>query len=620
MEKDLVLNGVHIGEHGFDPEKVIDEITERCIKPELNFVTIRPRYHGRRDPIAQRYFIEWAKFLSENKIYFVFLYTVQFAPEGKDSQLEPETIAKIKEIAGEYFLGDMIGEVGSSRACKQAGYFKKQGGRVDPTALTLDYPDMKAAHEGYVKGVGEYINIDKKLGIEDVISVEATGLNKYNAEAGVTIPMLELMCGNPDILVSSLRGTARAIDSKLWGTYVAHEWYGGMRHTDVLKRKRLDLAYKYAYLSGTNVFCLESGDECLESYGDYFSADSEICGDYRKILSDTMELIKKDSRPKGGPKVSVAFVSGLHDAWGGWGGSSVWNQFHRREWGHSDAEYSWRLLDEIGAKRQWTDIANYGENDLSASPAYGMYDIVPIEADVDHLSRYECLIFVGWNSMTDENMDKLTEYVRRGGHLLMSAAHLNYSTVRGGNVTLPCAEKLQKLFGCRFSGDVITTNAGLKFKFEALAENRLYPGSKDCVADPIYSAGYADWAKTELCGGYATAVLSDSFVATDIGINAVIENKVGSGVATLVTSINYPGHGAIWPLYRALVREFITASAREADIKVIGSDRLRWSVYDGGKVYLLNTDYDTPITVTLLKDGKKTEITLKSLELKIVEV
>ncbi len=620
MERDFVLNGIHIGEHNFEPEKVIDEIYERCVKPGFNFVTIRPRYHSRDIDVPQHYFIEWAKYLAEHKIYFIFLYTVQFTPEDRESLLDADTVTKMRDIAGEYFIGDMIGEVGSSRACKHAGYFRKSAGRADPTQQKLDYADMKEAHEGYVKGVSEYINVDKKLNVPEVVSVEATGLNKYNAEAGVTIPMLELMCGNPDILVSSLRGTARAIDSKMWGTYVAHEWYGGMRHADTLKRKRLELAYKYAYLAGTNVFCLESGDECLESYGDAYDKDSEICHDYQNVLKNTMELIRRDERPKGGPKAKVAFVSGLHDAWGGWGGSSVWNQFHRKEWGHSDAEYSWRLLDEIGAKRQWTDIANFGEHDFSAYPAYGMYDIVPIEADVEHLLRYDYLIFLGWNSMTDENMDKLTEYVNQGGNLLMSVAHLNYSTVRGGTLTLPSNEKLKKLFGCRYTGEVVNTNAGIKFKFTSVNEDVLYPGTKDLVADPIYSAGYVNWAKFELCGGVETAVISDSFANVDLKTPAVIEHKVGQGTATLVTSTNYPGNGALYPLYRAMMREFITASSRKCEIRVLGNDRLRWAVYDNHKVYLLNTDYDMPITVKVIYKDKEQTLTLDSLELKSLEM
>ena len=302
-----------------------------------------------------------------------------------------------------------------------------------------------------------------------------------------------------------------------------------------------------------------------------------------------------------------------------WGGSSVWNQFGREEWAHGEAEYSWRLLDEIGTKRTWNDIANFGEHDTSALPAYGMYDIVPIEADIDALSRYDTLIFVGWNTLIDEDMEKLTEYVRRGGHLLMSMAHLNKESSRDGKRTFPDNEKLEMLFGCRFTGKTLRTNAGVKFQFDALNEKMLYPGTKNRMCDPIYSAGYVEYAEMELCGGYETAHLSESFRNEVHGIPTVIENRIGYGIATLITSVNYPGHPAFYPLYRALVREMISSSARNCGILVIASDRLRYSVYGdeaNGKMYLLNTDYDLPITVKVTLPGQEQTLTLNPLELK----
>lgn len=616
---DTVLNGVHIGEHGFDPDKVIDEIYERCVQTGLNFVTIRPGYKSRRPYIPQHYFLEWAEYLAAHKIYFIFLYTVQHAPDGRQSHLDPETVAKIRQIAGEYYLGDMIGEVGSSMACKMPGYFSGSP-RKDNTVIRTDYPDMKAAHEGYVESAKKYIAVDRALGHPDILSIEATILHKYNTEAGVTIPMLEMMCGQPELQIAALRGAARASDAKMWGTYIAHEWYGGMRHDDTLKRKRLELAYKYAYMAGTNCLCLESGDVQIESYGQEHGRDSTLCRDYQNVLTSTMELIRSDDRPLGGPKTKVAFVSGLHDAWGGWGGSSVWNQFYRPEWGYGEAEYSWRLLDEIGTKRSWSDVANFGTQDLSPYPAYGMYDIVPIEADEAHLAQYDYLIFLGWNSMTDENMEKLTRYVQQGGNLLMSAAHLNTNTKRDGAFSLPANEKLEALFGCRFTGEVIPSNDGVKFCNVAANEAIVYPGCPELHSDPVYSAGYVNWAKMTLCGGTEAAVLGDSFAGKSGGLCAAVQNKLGNGTATLVTAMNYPGHGALMPLYRAMVRAFLTASVKQSSIRVLGSDRLRWAVYGADKIYLLNTDYDMPITVKVIKENREQTVTLNSLELKWLEV
>ena len=616
MDRDIVLNGIHIGEHSFKVDSILQEIKDRVISQGLNFVTLRTKGSN----IPQEAFVEWARFLAENRIYFCFLYTVQYAPPGRKSQFDKETVEKMKEVAGAYFLGDILGETGSSGACKAAGYFRTVAGRGRDPVVVPEYTDMEAAHKSYVERVTRYVQINRELGMPNTLSGEATALNKYNMEAGVTIPLLETMCGNPDILVSSVRGVSRAWDCPLWGTYIAHEWYGGFRHRDPLKLKRLELAYKYCYLAGSNIFCQESGDEAIESYGQAIDGNDPVCARFRDVITETMAYIQQDVRPKGGPKVSVAFVSGLHDAWGGWGGTSIWNQFHKPEWGHGEAEHSWRLLEEIGIRRNWSDVANYGAEDLSGTPAYGMYDIVPIEAKLENLCRYDCLIFLGWNTMTPENMDKLTAYVEQGGRLLMTAAHLNTETRRGAGFRPVSNEQIQKLFGAGFTGQTRQTNDGVKFRDVSLDPEVLYPGTPDGFADPICSGGYVNYGVFELRDGSAAALHGDSFGYQPEGLPAVIENRLGKGIATLVTAVNYPGQPALMPLYRTVLRAMLTAGAAACPIQVLGSDRLRWACYAGDKLYLLNTDYDLPITVKIKKGGREIYETLNPLELKSMEV
>ena len=635
MKKEMILNGIHIGEHSFEPEKIIDEIKTRCIDYGFNYVSLRPR----GEEFSQEYFVDWASFLAQNKIYFSFNYLTQFSPEGKESRIDAKTVKRVKEIAGEYFLGELHGEPGSMYACKLPGYYLaaakdmlqtgKEQGKIDPTQYRSiyrnfrlqKYDDMKQAHEGYIRQLSEFTDVNKKYGMPNILCVDASGFAKYNAEAGVNIPVLEICPGNPDVLVPIVRGVARAFDSKLWGTFAAHEWYGGLRHDDPLKMKRLELTYKYAFLSGSQMFLLESGDTGVSGYGQVFEEDSEVCLNYKRVLREMQEYISSEERPAGGPKVKVAFVSGLHDGWAGkWGRSCLFNQFYREEWGYNEAEHSWMLLDEIYGKRVWGETENYGKYDTSSSPAYGLYDIVPIEADVDHLSRYDYLIFLGWNTMTEENMDKLTEYVRRGGHLVMSAAHLNTQTKRGAEYQMISDEKVEQLFGCRFMGEIRRTVSGANFKYDSLDENVMYPIYRSGGCDPMFAAGYADYARFAVCEGKTIAYASDSFAEKLSDLPMVIENKLGDGVATLVTNVNYPGNPAVFLLYRAVVREMISASSRACDIKVIGSDRVRWSVYEGNKIYLLNTDYDMPIIVKIIHGDNEKTVTLQSLELTSVQV
>ncbi|MBR2181023.1 MAG: hypothetical protein IJ949_03940 [Oscillospiraceae bacterium] len=92
MERDIVFSGVHIGEHSIDPANFINELRERCVEPGYNFVTIRTGYNNNRPVIEDKYFIQWAKYLAENKVYFVFLYTIQHAPDGRKTTLSKEIV------------------------------------------------------------------------------------------------------------------------------------------------------------------------------------------------------------------------------------------------------------------------------------------------------------------------------------------------------------------------------------------------------------------------------------------------------------------------------------------------------------------------------------------------
>ena len=69
------------------------------------------------------------------------------------------------------------------------------------------------------------------------------------------------------------------------------------------------------------------------------------------------------------------------------------------------------------------------------------------------------------------------------------------------------------------------------------------------------------------------------------------------------------------------IARYITTitSARSSDVQVLGSDRLRWAQYPGGKLYLLNTDFDLPITVKIIRNEREECVTLSPLELRAVD-
>ena len=614
-----ILYGAHIGEHGFEVDEIIREIRENCIERGMNFVTIRT---PKRTPVEGKHFLEWARFLAENRIYFIFLYTIQFAPWGEKSQFTRELVSKMREIAGEYFLGDMLGELGSVFCGKMPGYFIKGHAPMPPQGLT----DMQEAKDNYVKAVKDYMEIEKELGMDEVgvAVVEATTLSCYNIEGGTNLAIAELMGQDPEPTVAATRGAAKAYRLPLWGTYFAHEWYAGHYHDDALKRKRLALEYRHAYMHGSRILCHESGDDVIEAYGRCYPRESEISRECYDFINEFGRFMKEDDRPSGGPLVRVAFLQGNLDAWLGGGrnsictGSSVWSQFEGRAWGHGAPEYSWNVLDEIGKKRRWWEFDSYAAcgEDLSSLPAYGTYDIIPVTAPLEALCAYDMLLFCGWNTMTEEQLQKLEAYVEQGGILLAGASHLNESSKREGERRFVRGGDLSRLFGCELTGGVTSFGGGVKFREESFVEGLCYPRSLNSYSDPLFSAGYTDYAELELRGGRVVATLEDNFHFFDQpGGAALVENKLGKGTAILMTALDYPGSGAVYPFYRFLVKELLRVSVLGARVRVNGPDALRYTVYRDGTVYLLNTDFDCPITARVTAGESVSEHLLAPLAL-----
>lgn len=164
----------------------------------------------------------------------------------------------------------------------------------------------------------------------------------------------------------------------------------------------------------------------------------------------------------------------------------------------SAPEYAWRILDEVYRSRDWHDFANFGEagEDFSHAPAYGQYDVLPVESDVAVMKNYDLLIFAGWNTMTEEIYEKLKEYVSGGGHLILSAAHLNTSDRRGEAPRYLRDGKLSELLGCEIIGTE-RTNDGVKFRRDGERPGVRYPGTYDFICDCNYCGGYADYVKVD---------------------------------------------------------------------------------------------------------------------------
>ncbi|MCI9504213.1 MAG: hypothetical protein HFE26_02320 [Clostridia bacterium] len=617
-----LIGGLASGEHCEAMKEVYPILSKMCEGyVELFDVRLRPVDY------PEELFYEIARTAKEMKLYFHFLYAYQFAPEGKRSHLDERIVNNIKKIAGEYFLGEIMGEAGSDRGAKAKGYFKEQPACMAEEMPPQNFADMAEAKEAYVQYVREMAEYNKKIGIEKPSLVEATALIKYDLEAGIEVPMLEFFPANPEELVAFTRGAAVGYGKDEWCGYIANEWYGGYRHEDKLKEKRLRLAYNYLFLSGATMVYLESGFTKLKSFGYDLPYESAECAAYRQEMQNFYRLYHEETRPSCGPVTKVAFLHGNLDGYTGFMGSSVWSQFDRKEWGKGAPENSWQILDEVYRSRDWHDFANFGTEgkDFSHAPAYGQYDVLPVESELSVMKNYDLLIFVGWNTMTKEIYEKLKEYVAGGGRLILSAAHLNTSARRGGEITFIDGGKLSDFLGCELTG-ISSTNDGVKFRRDGVAAGVQYPGTYDFICDCNYCSGYVNFVDVRMTDGEIVAFFEDKFAPAPESWEKVrpvlVGHKYGKGVVSLLTHVDYPGAPAAYPLYRAVVKENLTQTHRDCDLRVLCCDKVRFALFyeENGKevLYLLNTDFNLTNTAKIEYKGKITEVSLASLELKKV--
>lgn len=611
-KNDVIINGIRLGTHNLDPDKVIDQINEKCIAHGMNYVNIST-YGGEfdvREDIKQSQYVEWAEYCAKNKVYF----SINGGGDRRHAGFTEETAKKMKEVAGEYFIAYQLGELGSAYSCKGSGY---------ASAPTKPWNDLQDAKDAFVNKVKEHVE-ENKMGCDlPTTVIESTSMVIYEGEGGVTFPTMEFWPGDMEISAAFTRGTATAYNSRMWAVYFAHEWYAGLRH-DELKKKRLKMGYDYCYMGGGNAFLLESGDENIYTFGVNAGYDEPLPKHYRKVIRDFAKFAKEDGRPAGGPKVRVAFVYGNLEGYSfRHSGGSLWRGHMQKEYGYGEIERTWRILDNIRSKRSWADVHNYTDDsglDLSGAPAYGLYDVIPATAGADVFSKYDYLIFVGWNTMTDEIYENLKKFVENGGRLFMTAAHLNTSKKRDGSISLIKGGNVSDLFGCNLDAEnVICQENGCNIE-ESIVPEFKYCVSRITFSDPYFAEGYVNYAKTTLTTGKATARISDRFAEPEPEKCPIslVENKCGDGYAILMTNLEYPS-GAGFPTYQTFVREILTASHRTADIKVYGPTALRFAVYEGDKVYLLNTDFDSKISATIDYGTHKVEFLLDPCEFKAVE-
>jgi hypothetical protein len=467
---------------------------------------------------------------------------------------------------------------------------------------------MLEAREAYVEYLRDFIHYERELSDGPLMDVDSSLVFKYHAEAGIDVLCHEALPGDPHRMQAALRGAARAY-GKRWGTHIAMGWYGGVV-VDNLWIERWKTSVWHCYLTGSEFIYPESGHLGLKEHqtGHVYEPQSEEMKTARGVLREAYQFSLVHERPETGPKVKLGLVYGYGDGAPGLWNPWAWGQFHDDKWLAGPTEWGWELVDDLHRRTDWPTYTVAGEQDWSGNPPYGQYDIVPIESDLDNLQRYSCLVFPGWNTMSEGIYEKLKAYVAAGGRLLMYLPQLRSDSVRGGEPQLFRDGDFSDLFGVKITGKHATGVRGVKFlEQSSIPEYRLPVG--DIICDPRFLGNFTP-SEVEVTTGRVLVGHDLLFMAEMEQLRqqpVLVENKLGEGVAMLCTLWEYPADPALLALTKELLR--VVSAGEQGELRVLGSDRVRYAVYDlengeGQVLYLLNTDPDCSAPVRVCIEGQ----------------
>ena len=477
---------------------------------------------------------------------------------------------------------------------------KKRAGRsIFDTPERLDFQTMHDWFVGRLRthGAGLKAQYGGPLG-----AGEASVQIRLAVEAGGDIPMFELVPSEPMRGLAATRGAAVAYGKDVWGVHAAMGYYRAP--TDSWTPERLRIAYDLFYAGGASYF--SEPNLALRNWGScsaFFTVpdspairwaeqecrtfDDPICVRSREVLSSFYRFTQFHQRPVGGPRVRLGYLLGNLDTWSGGNEERMWMVDHPgflapdalKSWRHFDRAYdseSWYV-----APRKYYWQADPAKPLRHGTPPCGQVDLVPSESPLEKLRNYGTLVFLGWNTMTEELYGKLVTFVEGGGTLFLSVPHLDTRTrtdrpqafFRGGDV--------RRLCGVRILG------LGEKTREVFFAQPGANP--RHVLPQGTHYLEGAQLAKIELSGAH---VLAHPLGKPELPV--LLQHQLGKGTVYLLSTWEYPGErldAFITDILRTL------AEAEQAEIAVEGRD-IFYAVYDAkfpsgqrySSVYLVNHD------------------------------
>ncbi len=385
---------------------------------------------------------------------------------------------------------------------------------------------------------------------------------KYFAEAGFTWLGAETMYSTMETLIGFLRGTAKAYSMPTYGVHHAVQW-STTPHDSPARFRRYRLALYAAYLLGVTDINTEEGLWRMEEFYSHHYRFDKACAGHIKQQQDFYKFVSTHTR-SGDIYNPVAFVHGRDDGTIFFRKDNTWG---RRGVKQTAAEDSWDLLKTVYPMSKPGDSI-YRHNCPEDQPLgyhtgtpYGNIDAIPAESKLSTFKEYRSMIFLAYNRMTEDDAKRFLSYVRCGGRLLMTRAHLTVTDtvddIRSGN---------------------------LKFEDNALAF---------CKGEPKFVDTTVNGKHTTVC---VNAKAADKILAyTDDGLPLICVYNYGKGEIVLFNTKSYPSEEAIRSLYESEMKKIFTEETAKENIWAEGTDRVEFAVYNqknGSRhIYFLATDW-----------------------------
>jgi hypothetical protein len=385
-----------------------------------------------------------------------------------------QQVDQIIDEAGPYYYARVaIGEIGGVVYWPKAYTIDRRINNWRALPKCKTHAQAEQEYVDYCRHCLDYERED--LGKGKLMDVDSSLLFKYHCMAGIDVLCLEVMPGDPHLMHAAIRGAARAYD-KPWGAHIAMQCYGGVCF-DELYQKRWRTSVFYSYLTGAQFIYPESGHYLYENAArkQHFGFHSKQMKRVRSVIREAWQFARIHQRPADGPLSAIGVLHGRHDGAPGLWNRYAWGQYHDDKWLEGTPEKGWQLLKQWHRKEDWPKETIQGDIDFSGNPPLGQFDVVPIEASLQKLKRYTCLICLGWNSITDEDYQKLKSFVHEGGKLLMFLPQLNCCTDRASTAELINNGDLTDLFGVSVTGSFDTDVRGIKCMRDSVIKSWRFP-------------------------------------------------------------------------------------------------------------------------------------------------